>query len=209
MPWKSPRSCRKTVVFTSRSRPLPASSRIARRFAMTCSVCSAIPGPTISDSPGRSASCPETKTRSPTRIACEYGAPWNGAGAASVRTTSFSATPLPPRLRQRDAERLEDRLQHVLGVLAVDEPHVHRQARALGELLEEPRDDVALEPRYVRRREVDVRDDERPPRDLERDVRQRLVGRHDRRAVPPRALRQRLGERAAQRAPRGRDLLVG
>src|SRR5947209_19001225 len=113
-------------------------------------------------SPGRRASWPETKTRSPTRIACEYGAPWNGAGAASVRTTSFSAT-LAPRLRQGHSERLEDRLQHVLGVLAVDEPHVHRQARSLGQLLGEARDDVALEAGHVGRREVDVRDDERPP----------------------------------------------
>src|SRR5437763_2840367 len=101
---------------------------MARRFANTCSVCAPISPPISSDSPGRSASWPETKTRSPTRSACEYGAPWNGAGAASVRTTSFSATQLPPRLRQRDAERLEDRLQDVLRVLAVDEPHVHGEA---------------------------------------------------------------------------------
>ena len=83
-------SVRKTVVFTSLSSPLPASSRIARRFANTCSVCSSIVPPVSSLSPGRSESWPETNTRSPQRIACEYGAPWNGAGAASVRTTVFS-----------------------------------------------------------------------------------------------------------------------
>src|SRR4029078_4578844 len=105
----------------------------------------------------------------PERRPRESGAPWTAAGAASVRTPSSSAT-LPPRLSQRDAERLEDRLQHVLGVLAVDEPHVHGQPPALRELLEEARHDVALESADVRRREVDVRDDERPARDLERDV---------------------------------------
>src|ERR687887_2432331 len=149
MPLKSSRFARYTVVFTSRSRSLPAASRIARRFAITCSVCGPMPPPMSSLSPGRSASWPETKTRSPTRIACEYGARWNGAGAASVRTTSFSATPLPPRLRQRDTQRLEDRLQHVLGVLAVDEPHVDGQARTLGKLVEEPGHHVALQPRDV------------------------------------------------------------
>src|SRR5215210_7919589 len=113
MPWKSPRSWRKTVVFTSLSRPLPASSRIARRFAKVSSV-----------SPGRRETCPETKTKSPKRIACEYGAPWNGAGAASVRTTDLSAMCLLSAgrgagLEERDPERLEDRLEHVLGVTAV------------------------------------------------------------------------------------------
>ena len=52
-------------------------------------------------------------------IACEYGAPWKGAGALSVRTTVFSdmrysfgaATP-----GERSSESLEDRPQHVLGV---------------------------------------------------------------------------------------------
>src|ERR671937_480705 len=105
---------------------------MARRFANTCSVCGPISPPMSSDSPGRSASWPETKTRSPTRIACEYGAPWNGAGAASVRTTSFSATAHPARLGERDAEGLEDRLEHVLRVLALDQPDVQRQPGALG-----------------------------------------------------------------------------
>ena len=39
---------------------------------------------------GLQPSWPATKTKSPARIAWLYGAPWNGAGAASVRITVFS-----------------------------------------------------------------------------------------------------------------------
>jgi len=49
MPAKSSRLVRKTVVFTSRSRVEPASSRIAPRFVNTCSVCSAMVGSTIAE----------------------------------------------------------------------------------------------------------------------------------------------------------------
>src|SRR5579864_4293070 len=139
MPWKSARFCRKTVVLTSLSSPEPASSRIARRFAKTCSVCSSIDPPASSLSPGFSASWPETNTKPLATIACEYGAPWNGAGAASVRTTVLSATvaSLVRRLRERNAQRLEDRLEHVLRIGAVQEPHVQVQSRALCKALEE------------------------------------------------------------------------
>jgi hypothetical protein len=59
-------------------------------------------------------------------------------------------------------------------------------------------------------RAVDVRDDERPARRLERDVCERLVPRHDRASVPAAPLaselvRKRLAEGAACRG----DLLVG
>ena len=141
-PAKSPRSARKTVVLTSRSSPLPAASRIARRFAKTCSVCSAIESPTSSAWLGLAApSWPETKTRPPALIACEYGAPWNGAGAASVRTTvllchhsSFrrwcgrrcaSATPSALKIASSTC----------CGFVALDQADVQRQAGALGELV--------------------------------------------------------------------------
>jgi hypothetical protein len=39
--------------------------------------------------PGLSGICPDTKTRSPTRMAWEYGAPAKGAGACSLRTAAF------------------------------------------------------------------------------------------------------------------------
>src|SRR5207237_637832 len=144
----SPRLTRKTVVFTSLSRPLPASSRIARRLAKSCSVCSLIDAAWISVSPGLSASCPETNTRSPARIACEYGAPWKGAGAFSVLMTILSVMRLllPParaaRLGERHPERLEDRLEDVVGVRAVDQTDVERQGGSVDELAQECRDEI-------------------------------------------------------------------
>ena len=42
------------------------------------------------------------------------------------------------RAGERYSERLEDRLEHVLRVLAVQQPHVQRQPRTLGELAQEP-----------------------------------------------------------------------
>src|SRR5262249_55344637 len=88
---------RNTVVFTNRSRPLPAASRMARRLAKICSVCSPAVAPVSAVSPGLRAIWPETKTRLFTVIACEYGAPWSGAGALSVRTTSFFGMRLSSR----------------------------------------------------------------------------------------------------------------
>src|SRR5438552_162049 len=91
-------------------------------------------------SPGFSASWPETKTKSPARIACEYGAPWNGAGAASVRTTVLSATFHSfrrARVGERDAECLEDRLEHVLAVGSVQQADVQRQPCSFREAFEE------------------------------------------------------------------------
>ena len=58
--------------------------------------------------------------------------------------------------------------------------------------------------------EVDVRDDQRPPRGLDDDVRERLVRGHGGRAVAPDALLlERTGERLAERAARSRDLGLG
>src|SRR4051795_4480665 len=164
MPWKSSRFCRKTVVFTSRSRLDPASSRIARRFASTCSVCSSMEPPLSSLSPGFSASWPDTNTSPFALIAWEYGAPWNGAGAVSVRTTVLSATLSSfgaARLRERDAERLEDRFEDVLRVRPVQEPHVQRHARALCECLEKAAGAIGTEPADAGLGEVDVRDEHR------------------------------------------------
>src|SRR5262245_11685106 len=84
---------------------------------------------------------------------------------------------------ERDPERLEDRLQDVLAVLALEQAHVDGQARALGQLAQEARDRVALEAADALAREVDVRDDERPLRRLERDRRERLLGGRDPGAV--------------------------
>jgi len=48
-------------------------------------------------------------------------------------------------LGQRYAEALEDRFQHVLCVSPFDQAHVQRQAGPLGELGQEPGDEVGRE----------------------------------------------------------------
>ena len=114
------------------------------------------------------------------------------------------------RLGERDAERLEDRLEHVLGVAALDQPDVERQPGALGQLAQELGDDVGLEPADAGVGEVDVGDDERPARRLEGDVRERLVRRHRRGAVAAHAGVAQLGrERLAERASGSRHLVGG
>src|SRR5438067_12291971 len=205
IPWKSSRFCRKTVVLTSRSRLEPAASRIARRFAKTCSVCSPIAPPVSSLSPDFKASWPETKTKPLAALACEYGAPWNGAGADSVRTTVLSAicSSFACRLRECNAQRLEDRLEYVLRVGAVQQAHMQRDAGSVRELLEETPRDVRTQPADAGLREVDIRDEQRVVRRLEHDVRERFGRRHDREAVAAsRLLPQRHGECAPEGAAR-------
>src|SRR5919109_2709963 len=82
------------------------------------------------------------------------------AACGSSRKELVLTTAHPAGPRERNAERLEDRLEHVLRIFALDQPDVQRQPGALGELLQEARDDVFLETRYVGRGEIDVRDDE-------------------------------------------------
>src|SRR3954454_14622754 len=117
----------------------------------------------MSLSPGLTASCPETKTSPPATIACEYGAPWKGAGAPSVRTTVLPATLSSfdfAGLCQSHAQRLEDRLEHVLRVGSVEQPHVQRHACALRKAFQEAARDIGSEPADARLRKIDVRDDE-------------------------------------------------
>src|SRR4051794_5066147 len=179
---KSSKSARKTVVFTRRSSVVPASARIAARFAKTCSVCSSI-DPVSSPWSGLRPIWPETNTKSPALIACEYGAPWNGAGAFSVRTTDLASVAIdllssagPAALRQRDSQSLEDGLEHVLGVASFDQADVQGQAGSLGELGQKTRNEVGSQPPDAHVGEVDVGDDQRPVGDLEHHVRERLVG---------------------------------
>src|SRR5205085_4927746 len=73
----------------------------------------------------------------------------------------------PKRLSEGNSERLENRLEHVLRVAAVEKAHVQREAGALRELLEETRGEIALEPGDACLREVDVRDEQRPTGRLE------------------------------------------
>ena len=99
MPWKSSRFWRKTVVFTSRSRLVPASARIARevREDLLGLLLDRAAGELLVARLQRELARHEDEAAG--RIACEYGAPWNGAGAASVRTTVLSATVSSFRLR--------------------------------------------------------------------------------------------------------------
>src|SRR5207237_960730 len=73
---------------------LTAPPAVRPPLASACPVCSSTLSPTTCVSPGRIPTWPETKTKPPAAIACEYGAPWKGAGAASVRMACFSVIPL-------------------------------------------------------------------------------------------------------------------
>src|SRR3954470_7194739 len=212
---KSSKSARKTVVFTRRSSVVPASARIAARFAKTCSVCSSI-DPVSSPWSGLRPIWPETNTKSPALIACEYGAPWNGAGAFSVRTTDLASLAIrllsstgATALRQRDPEPLEDRLEDVLRVSALDQADVQGQARSLRELGEKARDEIGGEPTDTHVRKVDVGDDQRPVRHFEHDMRQRLIGGDDGRTVAAHTRgMERIREGLSERPACGRHLRV-
>src|SRR4051794_41882876 len=93
--------------------------------------------PEIAVSPGFRPSCPETKTKPSAAIACEYGAPWNGAGAASVRTTRLSliGQPLP-----------NERVEGAWGNREVP-PHAAGKRGAVGETGFPPRERAAGERR--------------------------------------------------------------
>src|SRR5207249_445356 len=157
-------------------------------------------------SPGLRASCPDTKTSPPARIAWEYGSPWKGAGAFSVLMTILSDMRLflsparAARLRKCHSERLEDRLEHVVRVRAVDQPHVERQGGAVDELAQERRDEIDRHAAEPGTREVHVGHEQRLVARLERDVRERLGRRKDGGAVAARAFgAKRCGERLAER----------
>ena len=59
-------------------------------------------------------------------------------------------------MHEGDPERLEHRLEDVLGVVAGDQADVQRDAGALGEAAEEVRDEVGAETADARLREIDV-----------------------------------------------------
>jgi hypothetical protein len=128
-----------------------------------------------------------------------------------VRTTSFiRLPPWPARLGQRDAERLEDGLEHVLRVASFDQTDVQCQSSGLGELVEEARSEVAGQPCDPRLRQVHVRDEQRAARRLQDDVRERLVHRYHPGTVASYAFgTKRLRERFTQRTAGRRDLDLG
>src|SRR5215211_4281919 len=115
----------------------------------------------------------------------------------------------PAGLRERSAERLEDRLENVMRVGAVEQTHVQRQRRTVRQLAQERGDDVGRDAAEPRLRQVDVRNQQRLLARLERDVRERLGGRNDGGAVAADGvLPQRCGERLAECATRRASLLL-
>ena len=136
MPAKSSRFCRKTVVFTSRS------SDAARGLEDRAQVREHLLG-LLFDRPATSSRLvrgePELagdEHEPAALIACEYGAPWNGAGAASVRTTSFRHDLLLLVGTGRQAwpsaapSALKIAVEHVLRVGALEQADVQVQTRA-------------------------------------------------------------------------------
>src|SRR3954452_15831085 len=107
-------------------------------------------------------------------------------------------------LRECDAERLENRFEDVLCVLALDEPHVQGEARRLCKLLQKASGQISGEPCDPRLREVHVRDEQGPSGCLERHVRERLVGRNDRRAMTPGTVSAERSVQGFAERPRGR-----
>ena len=86
---------------------------------------------------------------------------------------------------------------------------MQRQPGALRQLAQEARDDIEVQPADMGTGEVDVRDDERPSRRFDGDVRERLVRGDRARAVAAGArVVQGRAQRLAERAPGRRHLLV-
>ena len=75
--------------------------------------------------------------------------------------------------RQRSAERLEDRVEDVLGVISLEQTDVQRQDRR--EALQEVTDDVRCQAADLSGRKIDVRHDERVVGHVERDMGERLT----------------------------------
>ena len=84
---------------------------------------------------------------------------------------------------ERGAESLEDGVEHVLGVVSLEQPDVERQTGSLREAAQEVADHVGGEAADAGLGEIDVRDDERLVARLERDEGERLAVGHRSRAV--------------------------
>ena len=97
-----------------------------------------------------------------------------------------------------------------MGVGSVDQPDMQCQRSAFDELLEKGRGHICRHPAETRAREVDVRHEQCLVARLEGDVRERLGGRHNRRAVAAETLgAQRPRQRLAERATGGTHLFLG
>ena len=124
-----------------------------------------------------------------------------------MRTISFSATgsPLAFRLGWTLApERAPSALKIASRTWRESSPSISRTCSvnpaASRERVEEARGEVAAEASRARLGQIDVARDERPLRDLERDLGERFLGRQERRAVSAGAVgAQQAGECLAER----------
>ena len=129
---------------------------MARRFANTCSVCSPIVPPMSSVWPGSRATWPETNTSPPAddRLRVRRALKRRRGCLRANDVLAHIVISLPvvcaARAGQRGAQRLEDRVEHVLRVVAFQQANVQRQAGAAGEALQEVADHVGREPADVR-----------------------------------------------------------
>ena len=169
--------------------------------------------------PGRRASWPETKTnpsgldRLRVRRALERrGRRLRAHDVLAHATPSLHCWCVrrPTRLPERGAERLEDRLEHVLRVLALEQPDVDVSPAPPASSSQESRDDVAREPADA----LAARSRRSRPRAAARRSRARRAASassagRQRPAAPGAPVgAERLRERAPERAARGRDLLA-
>ncbi len=97
----------------------------------------------------------------------------------------------------------------MLGVVSLEQSHVDGQTRRVGQLVQERRREVGLQPTRTCRREIGVGDDERPSRRLDDDHRERLVGGRDPEPAPRSLVREQRRECVAERLSRKSDLGLG
>ena len=127
MPGKSSKYGGGTPSSSRGGRPHTAASRIATTFLSACSVCSSIDRPTTSPAPGV-IHLPGDEHEVADAYGLRVGRPLErrrgvlrpNHGSISHAPPPFSAT----RLLERYPEGLEDRVEHVLRGLALDQPHV-------------------------------------------------------------------------------------
>ena len=142
---RSSTSVRKTVTFTTSSKPQPAAASTARMFSNTCRVCATTSSPPTSRPSPSTATIPDTCRKPPARTAsvkCEIG-------SANPVDADLLATHAPPRSSlscdaRADPLGIDDQLEH--GGLAGGERPLERSLELL-----RPLDPLAV--RAIRPRE--------------------------------------------------------
>src|SRR6202034_3450209 len=114
------------------------------------------------------------------------------------------------RAAKRPGDALEAGFGDVMAVDAVERLDMQREPGISGEGLEELAHQGGVESADPLGREFDLKDEERPPRHVERDPRQRFVHRQQAAGIAGQAalVAERLGKRLAQRAAGVLDRVV-